>query len=41
MRLLDALSLRGIQGQVEWYSGQPDLVGGVLMHGAGLELDGF
>lgn len=45
MRLLreavGAPFLRGIQGQVEWRSGQPDLVGGALMHGAGLELDGL
>ena len=29
---------RGIQGQVGWVSGQPDLVGGSLVHGRGLEL---
>ena len=32
---------RGIQGQVEWHSGQPDLVGDVLTCGAGLKLDDF
>ena len=28
----------GIQGQVGWVPGQPDLVGGSLVHGRGLEL---
>lgn len=31
--------LSDLKGQIEWGSGQPDLVGGNPVHGTGLELD--
>lgn len=40
-KAVDALVLRGVQSQVKWGFGQPDLVGGNLSHGKGLEIDDF
>jgi len=34
-------TLGGVQGQLGWGSGQPDVVGGNPTHGSRLELDGL
>lgn len=36
---MDALSPTGVQGQVGWSPGQPDLMVATPVHGKGLELD--
>jgi len=38
---VNVLSLKGVQGQAGWGSGQPDVVHGNLAHSRHLELDGF